>query len=79
MSRDWVPNEKWPAVAEEARGRIADGTLQPGDVASIADLVPESGVSRKTVAKALVALVAEGLLERRRGVGYVVAEAPQPG
>lgn len=79
MSRDWVPNEKWPAVAEEARGRIADGTLQPGDVASIADLVPEAGVSRKTVAKALVALVAEELLERRRGVGYVVAEAPQPG
>jgi DNA-binding GntR family transcriptional regulator len=72
MSREWTPNEKWPAVAEAARGLIADGTLEPGMVASIADLVPESGVSRKTAAKALVALMAEGLLERRRGVGYVV-------
>ena len=77
MSRGWVPNEKHPAVAAAVRGRIADGTLGPGAVASIADLAPELGVGRKTVAKALAALAAEGLLERRRGVGYVVAEAPR--
>jgi DNA-binding GntR family transcriptional regulator len=68
-----------PRVRALVLGRIADGTLGPGAVASIAELGPAAGVSRKTAAKALVALVAEGLLEHRRGVGYVVAEAPQPG
>jgi DNA-binding GntR family transcriptional regulator len=69
-------NLKWPRVAEEVRGRIADGTLKPGSVASIAKLGPDLGVKRNTVAKALVALEAEGLLERRTGIGYVVLEQP---
>lgn len=69
-------NLKWPRVAEEVRGRIADGTLKPGAVASIAVIGPELGVKRKTVAKALVSLEAEGLLERRPGVGYVVLGQP---
>lgn len=64
-----------PRVRAVVLGRIADGTLKPGEVASIAELAPVAGVSRKTAAKALVALVAEGLLERRRGVGYVVLPA----
>jgi DNA-binding GntR family transcriptional regulator len=73
VTRWWTPNEKWPAGAGVVRGRIADGTLEPGTVASIAVPAPELGVGQKTVAKALVALEAEGLPERRRGVGYVVA------
>lgn len=65
-------NLKWPRVAAAVRGRIAEGTLKPGSVASIAKLGPELGVKRRTAAKALAALEAEGLLERRIGVGYVV-------
>ena len=71
-------NLKWPRVAEAVRGRIADGTLKPGAVASIAVLGPELGVKRKTVAKALVSLEAEGLVGRRKGVGYVVLERAEP-
>ena len=71
-------NLKWPRVAEAVRGRIADGTLKPDAVASIAVLGPELGVERKTVAKALVALEAEGLVGRRKGVGYVVLERAEP-
>lgn len=66
----------WPVSHPRVRalvlGRIADGTLAPGAVASIAELGPAAGVSRKTAAKALAALAAEGMLERRRGIGYVV-------
>ena len=69
-------NLKWPRVAEAVRERIADGTLKPGAVASIAVLGPGLGVKRNTVAKALVSLEAEGLLERRKGIGYVVLKRP---
>ena len=73
MTRGWVPNVKHPAVAEAVRGRIGDGSLKPGRRVSIGDLAPEMLVSRKTAAKALAALEAEGLLERQPGIGYVVA------
>jgi len=73
VTRAWIPNLKHPAITEAVRGRIAGGTLKPGRRVSIGDLAPEMLVSRKTAAKALVALEAEGLLERRPGIGYVVA------
>lgn len=79
VKRERPADRKWPAIAGAVRERVADGTFKPGAVVSIARLGPEFGVARKTVAKALVALVTEGLLERRRGVGYVVTEAARPG
>lgn len=79
VRRERPADRKWPAITEAVRGRIADGSIKPGAVVSIAVLGPEFGVARKTAARALVALVAEGLLERRRGVGYVVTEAAAPG
>lgn len=79
VRRERPGDRKWPAITETVRGRIADGSLKPGAVVSIAVLGPEFGVARKTVAKALAGLAAEGVLERRRGVGYVVTEAARPG
>lgn len=72
---------KWPAVALAVRRLIADGTLKPGDRASIADLGSGLRVGRKTAARALAALEAGGFLGRQAGVGYVVLEraGPEPG
>lgn len=55
--------------------RIRDGGLQPGaQVPPEPELMTEYGVSRATVRQALAGLVAEGLLEIRRGLGtYVTA------
>jgi len=57
------------------RDRIRSGALPPGaQVASEPELMAEHGVSRATVRQALAGLVAEGLLEIRRGLGtYVTA------
>lgn len=65
-----------PLLRALVLGRIADGTLKPGDVASIAVLGPEAGVGRTAAAKAMAGLAAEGVLERRRGIGYVVVAPP---
>lgn len=72
-------DSRHPRVRDLVLARIADGTLKPGMVASVAELGPAAGVSRKTAAKALAGLAAEGVLERRRGVGYVVTESARPG
>jgi GntR family transcriptional regulator len=59
----------------DLRDRIRDGGLPPGaKVAPEPELMAEYGVSRATVRQALAGLVAEGLLEIRRGLGtYVTA------
>jgi len=59
----------------DLRDRIRDGRLPPGaQVAPEPELMAEYGVSRATVRQALAGLVAEGLLEIRRGLGtYVTA------
>ena len=74
-------NLKWLAVHEALSARLRDGTLKPGDRPSIADLAPEFKVGERTAAKALALLQAEGFLERRKGIGYVVLEraGPEPG
>ncbi|MBI4491592.1 MAG: GntR family transcriptional regulator [Chloroflexi bacterium] len=50
-------------------GRLRPGEALPGEL----ELTAHLGVSRHTVRQALGALVAEGLLHRRRGVGTTVA------
>ena len=69
-------NRKWPEAASALRGRIQDGTLQPGAAAVLGRLGPELGMSRRTAARALAALENEGLVERRPGIGYVVTARP---
>jgi DNA-binding GntR family transcriptional regulator len=69
-------NRKWPEAAAALRGRIQDGTLEPGAVALIGDLREELGIGDRTAARAMCALAAEGLVERRPGIGYVVTARP---
>ncbi len=62
-------------IEADLRERIRTGSLRPGaQVAPEPELMAEYGVSRATVRQALAGLVAEGLLEIRRGLGtYVTA------
>ena len=62
-------------IEADLRERIRGGGLRPGaQVPPEPELMAEYGVSRATVRQALVGLVAEGLLEIRRGLGtYVTA------
>lgn len=62
-------------VREMFLRRIADQTWQPGEMLpSEQALAQEVGVSQGTVRKALDALAAENLVERRQGKGTYVAE-----
>jgi GntR family transcriptional regulator len=62
-------------IEADLRDRIRSGGLPPGaQVPPEPELMAEHGVSRATVRQALAGLVAEGLLEIRRGLGtYVTA------
>jgi GntR family transcriptional regulator len=62
-------------IEEALRERIRSGVLRPGaQVPTEPELMVEYGVSRATVRQALAGLIAEGLLEIRRGLGtYVTA------
>jgi GntR family transcriptional regulator len=60
-------------IEADLRDRIRRGALQPGgQVAPEPELMAEYGVSRATVRQALAGLLAEGLLEIRRGLGTYV-------
>jgi GntR family transcriptional regulator len=61
-------------IEADLRDRIRLGALRPGaQVAPEPELMTEYGVSRATVRQALAGLVAEGLLEIRRGLGTYVS------
>jgi GntR family transcriptional regulator len=62
-------------IEADLRDHIRNGSLRPGaQVATEPELMEEYGVSRATVRQALAGLLAEGVLEVRRGLGtYVTA------
>ena len=63
-------------IAADLRDRVAAGELPPGaQVETEQELMTRYEVSRATVRQALAGLVAEGLLEIRRGRGTFVHEA----
>jgi len=65
---------RYAVLAETLRDGIRAGRWQPGDLLpSEAMLCEQFGVSRGTVVKAIGVLLAEGLLQRRQGVGTFVA------
>jgi DNA-binding transcriptional MocR family regulator len=62
------------AISDHLRGRILAGQLSPGDrLPSVRALARSRGVSPFTAARTYELLVAEGLIEARRGSGYYVA------
>lgn len=77
MTPEFAPDQpKWEQIAERLRARIADGTYAPRSrVPSEQQLVAEFGVNARTAAKALQALIDEGLTRRVRGMGSFVVPA----
>ncbi|MEY3294613.1 MAG: HTH-type transcriptional repressor YtrA [Pseudomonadota bacterium] len=74
---DILPSDAVPIyrqIVEQVRRRIASGTLAAGEeLPSVRALALEHAINPMTVSKAYSLLEAEGLLERRRGMGMVVA------
>jgi DNA-binding GntR family transcriptional regulator len=67
---------QWVQIARDLRRRMGDGTLSHDDRPSITYECGKWGVSRQTVAKAMVLLEREGRLKRYPGIGYVVLPPP---
>jgi DNA-binding GntR family transcriptional regulator len=65
---------RYAALADALRADIAAARMRPGDpLPTEAQLTARFGVSRFTVREALRTLASEGLIERKRGSGTVVA------
>jgi GntR family transcriptional regulator len=61
-------------IAQQLRRLIASGQLAPGEeIPSVRDVAGRHAINPMTVSRAYGQLEAEGLLERRRGKGMVVA------
>lgn len=66
-------------LIEQVRRLIAAAVLKPGDVLpSVRDVAVALAVNPMTVSKAYNMLETEGLLNRARGVGMLVAEGHRP-
>ena len=63
-------------IVEQVRRHVASGQCRAGDgLPSVRALAQEHAINPMTVSKAYSLLEAEGLLERRRGMGMVIAAA----
>lgn len=66
-------------VVEQVQRLVAGGQLAAGDeLPSVRAVAERHAINPMTVSKAYSLLEAEGLLERRRGLGMVVAASAQP-
>ncbi|RTL44457.1 MAG: GntR family transcriptional regulator [Burkholderiales bacterium] len=64
-------------IVEQVQRRVAGGLWQPGDeLPSVRAVADRHAINPMTVSKAYSLLEAEGVLERRRGVGMAVAAHP---
>lgn len=62
-------------LERQLRARVLNGEFSPGDALPTEERIcSEYGVSRITVRRALDALIAQGLIVKRRGVGSFVTE-----
>ncbi|MGE0742380.1 MAG: GntR family transcriptional regulator [Hyphomonadaceae bacterium] len=67
-------------LEQELRGRIQAQEFKPGEALPTEERIcGQYGVSRITVRRALDALIAEGLITKRRGVGTFVSVRPAAG
>jgi len=73
-----VPGSSAPIyrqLVDQVRRLVAGGQLAPGDaLPSVREVALQLAVNPMTVSKAYGLLELEGVLERRRGVGMLVAE-----
>lgn len=69
-----LPAPIYQQIVEQVRRQVAGGQLKSGDeLPSVRALAAEHAINPMTVSKAYSLLESEGLLERRRGLGMVVA------
>lgn len=75
------PTPIYRQIAEQLRRLVAGGQMRPGDdLPSVRAVALYHAINPMTVSKAYSLLEAEGLLERRRGMGMVIADsAPKSG
>ena len=82
MNFNIAPSDPTPIyrqIVEQVRRQIAGGVVRHGQaLPSVRALAQEHAINPMTVSKAYSYLEAEGLLERRRGVGMVVADCTGP-
>ncbi|HEY1899677.1 MAG TPA: GntR family transcriptional regulator [Steroidobacteraceae bacterium] len=70
-----APEPIYRQIGEQLRRLICSGRLAPGEeIASVREVAGVHAINPMTVSRAYSQLEAEGLLERRRGKGMVVAE-----
>jgi GntR family transcriptional regulator len=70
-----APNPIYRQIVEQVRRQIASGQLPAGHaLPSVRAVALEHAINPMTVSKAYSMLEAEGLLERLRGVGMVIAK-----
>jgi GntR family transcriptional regulator len=68
------PDPIYRQIAEQVRRFIAAGQLQAGEgLPSVRDMAEQHAINPMTVSRAYSQLEGEGVLERRRGIGMVVA------
>lgn len=81
MQFDITPNAPTPIyrqIIEQVRRLITSGQLLPGvAMPSVRAVAQEHAINPMTVSKAYSQLEAEGLLERHRGMGMLVADVTQ--
>lgn len=64
-------------LVDQVRRLVAGGQLAPGDaLPSVREVALQLAVNPMTVSKAYGLLELENLLERRRGIGMIVADRP---
>lgn len=77
MNFDILPNATTPIyrqIVDQVQRLVAGGQLAPGaDLPSVRAVALQHAINPMTVSKAYSMLEAQGILERRRGVGMVVA------
>jgi DNA-binding transcriptional MocR family regulator len=72
------PETRMTSMAADLRQRIIAGNLNPGDrMPSVRELARTRGVSAFTAARVYDLLVAEGIVDARRGAGYFVAHCAE--
>lgn len=75
-----IPGSSEPIYRQlvgQVRRLVTGGQLAPGDaLPSVREVALQLAVNPMTVSKAYGLLELEGLLERRRGVGMIVADRP---
>ena len=72
-----LPVPIYRQIVEQVRRQVAGGAWRAGDeLPSVRALALQHAINPMTVSKAYSLLEAEGLLERKRGMGMVVADEP---